>query len=61
MSRKNAIKPLSEKLTREQQEQRILRINMRRDRAIQQGILASVVALLRRGFFGRVKWLIRGV
>lgn len=54
------LKPLSERLSRQQQEQRNLNIAMRREKAIHMGVTASIVSILRRGFFGRMKFFLTG-
>lgn len=68
MSRKNAILPLDEKLNAAQMERRQTRISGRRTvaeslgrtQAMQAAVLQGHHNLLRRGFFGRMKWLIFG-
>jgi len=68
MSRKNAIRPLSEKLSDAQMARRMNRIEGRRTvaehlsrtQALQGTVLQGHHNLLRRGFFGRLKWMLFG-
>lgn len=61
MSRKNAQKPIRNWNTN-MVERRTAKIAMRvgRENAITRGVVMSVLQLLRRGFFGRLKWLVMG-
>jgi hypothetical protein len=60
--------PLDQRLSIHQQQKREARIMGRKtnaqrlstEHAILTGTLNSVLALLRRGFFGRLKWLVLG-
>jgi hypothetical protein len=67
MSRKNWPGALVERKTEKQMERRTAKIAMRAAResgkqnAITRGWVVGVVDVMRRGFFGRMKWLIRGV
>lgn len=68
MSRKNAILPLSEKLTDAQMARRGTRIMARRTvaehlgrgLAFQGTVLEGHHRIFRRGFFGRLKWVLFG-
>lgn len=61
MSRKNAYRPLVCKPTN-YMERRSARIAMRigREHAITRGIVVTILGVLRRGFFGRLKWALFG-
>lgn len=63
MSRKNWPGPMVERKTEKQMERRTAKIAMRvaREGAITRGWVMGVVEIMRRGFFGRMKWLIKGV
>jgi hypothetical protein len=61
------MRPMIERKTEKQMERRTAKIAMRvgrengRENAITRGWVMGVVDVMRRGFFGRMKWLIRGV
>lgn len=63
MSRKNWPGPLTDRMSTKQLERRTAKIAMRvgREGAITRGMTMGVIEVLRRGFLGRMKWLIRGV
>lgn len=63
MSRKNWPGPLVERKTLKQLEHRTAKIAQRagREGAITRGMIMGVIDVLRRGFLGRMKWLMRGV
>lgn len=54
--------PLEKRMTDKQFERRTAKIAMRvgRDGAMTRGIVNSIAAILMRGFFGRLKWLVLG-
>lgn len=58
------LRPLSQRLTAIQLAQRAERINWRQglqnQHAVTRGIANASYALLGRGFFGRLKWLVLG-
>lgn len=62
MSKKNAYRPLVDRNTN-YMERRTAKIAMRqgRENAITRGWVMGVVDVMRRGFLGRMKWLLAGV
>ncbi len=62
MSRKNWPGSLVERKSEKQMERRTAKIAMRvgREGAITRGMTMGVIEVLRRGIFGRFKWLVAG-
>jgi hypothetical protein len=59
MSRKNARKPLVNKPTN-QLIRRMEKLH-RRENAVTRGWVMGLVEIMRRGFMGRMRWLLKGV
>lgn len=68
MSRKNATLPLNDRLTPAQMERRAMRTmgrrtvaeHLSRTQALQATVLQGHHNIFRRGFFGRLKWVLFG-
>lgn len=56
------LRPLEDRMTDKQFERRTAKIAMRvgRDGAVTRGMTMGIIAVLQRGFFGRLKWLVFG-
>jgi hypothetical protein len=59
---KGQVRSMVSRLTSNQMERRSAKIAMRvgREGAMTRGMVQGIIAVLRRGFFGRLKWLVAG-
>ena len=61
-NRTGQLRPLEDRMTDKQMERRTMKATTRfgRDHAITRGIVNLLTAVLMRGFWGRLKWLLVG-